>query len=151
WAGVDRYRAFAALACTAVGLVCMAIGAAEIAWVWLVPAVVIAIAPPPLAILAACLPTVVVLHPLQLREAAWNGFLPFSLPLAVWVGLLAAPAVSTVSWTLRRRVVAGPLGTLALGLGCGLAVIGGAVVAVTAPQPCTAAEFVAFHLGCDRV
>ncbi|HSD86657.1 MAG TPA: M28 family metallopeptidase, partial [Kofleriaceae bacterium] len=40
WAGVDRYRAFAALACTAVGLMCMVIGAAEIAWVWLVPAVV---------------------------------------------------------------------------------------------------------------
>jgi len=151
WAGADRYRAVAALACVGVGLLTVALGAAELAWVWLVPAAVIAIAPPPLAIPTACLPALLVLHPLQLREAGWNGFLPLSLPLAVWVALLAVPAIAAISWALRRRLVAGPLGTLALGVGCGLAVIAGAVIAITAPDPCTPAEFVAFHLGCQRV
>jgi hypothetical protein len=165
WRGEGRYLAFAALVPLAIGSAWLALGAAEIAWVWLVPALAIALAPlAPLAtnasswrravgrivvvaaVVTSALPVVLVLHPDRLREAAWNGFLPAQVPGAAAVGLFGIPVLASVAWALRRRGAAGPTGTLVLGLGCGLLVVIGLVVAVTAPAHCTPVEFGQFLL-----
>jgi hypothetical protein len=104
-----------------------------------------------LAVGAAALPIVCVLNPSLLREAAWNGFLPLSLPLSLWVGIVGVPTIATLAWWLRRGRHFGPLGTLVLGLGCGLAVIVGLAFAVTSEPACSAAKFSSFHLACERV
>jgi hypothetical protein len=152
WTGVLRYRAFASLVCLVIGVVLVAVGAAELAWIWLVPALVIAIAPSPIGFVASLLPPILVLFPWQLREAVWNGFWPTSLPLVVAVAILAAPTIAAAAWmwTSRPRPP-GPLGTLVLGVGCGLAVITGLSVAVTAKTTCSSAEFEQFGLACERV
>jgi hypothetical protein len=152
WTGALRYRAFAALTCLVFGLALIAVGAAELAWIWLVPAAVIAIAPAPLGLVSALLPPLLLLHPLQLREAAWNSFLSPQLPLASAIGFLGAPTIAVAAFTWRdRRPRPGPLGTLVLGLGCGLAVSVGIVVAITAKTTCSSAEFWHFSVACDRV
>ncbi len=168
WRGESRFLAVAALMPLVIGLAWLALGGAELAWVWLVPAAVIAIAPliptptasaarvasqifVGLAVAMSALPIVLTLHPLRLREAAWNGFLPVTVPFAPVVGLCGVPVVAAVAWALRRRVPAGPMGTLVLGVGCGLLVIGGLVVAVTTPAPCSPSEFMRFMLACERV
>jgi hypothetical protein len=152
WTGVLRYRAFASIACLVIGLMLVAVGAAELAWIWLVPALVIAIAPSPIGLIASLLPPILVLVPSQLREAAWNGFWPTSLPLVVSIAILAAPTIATAAfaWTSRPRRP-GPLGTLVLGVGCGLAVVTGLSVAVTTKTTCSSAEFAQFSVACDRV
>lgn len=152
WAGVVRYRAFASITCLAIGLVLVATGAAELAWIWLVPALVIAIAPPPIGLVASLVPPILVLMPWQLREAAWNGFWPVSLPLAASIALLAAPTVATAAFAWSSRPTRhGPLATLVLGVGCGLAVVTGLLVAVTTKTTCSSAEFAQFSVACDRV
>ncbi len=162
WLGSERYRAFAAIWSALIGTILLAIGAAEIAWMWLVPAAVIAIAPRRaafVAIIVSVLPIACVLNPWQLREAAWNGFLPTSLPMAALLGILAIQTIATIAWWLRRRTPttpsaapsAGPLGTLVLGVGCGLAVIFGLVFALTFEPACSPPRFKSFHLACERV
>jgi hypothetical protein len=154
WLGVQRYRVLAAITCAVVGVAWLVVGAAELAWIWLVPAVVIAIAPPRVAIIAlvaSALPIACVLSPPQLREAAWNGFLPVSLPLSLLVGIVGAPTFATAAWWLRTRPRSGPLGTLVLGMGCGLAVVIGLVFAVTFEPACSSVKFERFHLACERV
>jgi len=154
WLGGQRYRALAAITCAFTGCVLLVAGAAELAWIWLVPAFVIAIAPHRIAALSialAALPLWGVLHPLQLREAAWNGFLPLSLPLSLWLGIVGAPTILTIAWWLRVRRTSGPLGTLVLGVGCGLAVVFGLAFAVTSDPRCSSAKFESFHLACERV
>lgn len=152
WTGAHRYRVLATLLCLVTGLGVLAIGAPELAWIWLVAAAAIAALPAPFALVISLLPAVLVLQPLQLREASWNGFLPPSLPIAGVVSLLLVPPVATGAWWFRsRRTHIGPLGTLVLTVGWGLLVIGGLVVAVTQQPPCSAAEFDRFHLACDRV
>jgi hypothetical protein len=148
WTGSHRYRVLATLMCLVIGLITIAMGAAEVAWIWLVTAAAIALLPAPLGVIVSLLPAVLVLHPLQLREASWNGFLPPSLPIAVVVSVLLVPTVATLA---SRRTHTGPLGSLVLTVGCGLLVIGGLVVAVTQPLPCSALEFGRFSLACDRV
>jgi hypothetical protein len=150
--GAHRYRAFAALLCLVTGLVVLAIGAPELAWIWLIAGAAIATLPAPLALMFSLLPALLVLQPLQLREASWNGFLPAALPIAGVVSLFLVPPVATGAWWLRsRRTHIGPLGSLVLTVGWGLLLIGGLVVAVTQNPPCSAAEFGQFLLACDRV
>lgn len=154
WRGGQRYRALAAITCALIGTTLLVIGAAELAWIWLVPAAIIAVAPRQaalVAIAASALPIACMLYPAQLREAAWHRFLPLSLPLSAMLAILGTPTIATFAWWLRRRAPTGPLGTLVLGMGCGLAVIVGVVFAVTSEPGCTAVKFATFHLACERV
>jgi hypothetical protein len=156
WRGEYRYLALAIVVLAAIGALLLAAGAAELAWIWIVPAAALAIAPrlgrfAPLPVALALLPCVLALRPLQLREGAWNGFLPVGMPLSVWLGLVALPFIAALAWLVRRRHVAGPVGALVLGLGCGLLVAVGLVVAITSSPSCTAAKFQEFHLACERV
>lgn len=179
WRGESRYLAVAALLPLVLGLAWLVLGAAELAWAWLVPAAAIAVAPliagstapaprpgrsladvvpmtlrragVALAVLASVIPLTAVLHPHRLREAVWNAFLPPAVPLSLAVGLFGIPVAAAIAWALRRRTTTGPMGTLVLGMGCGLLVIAGLVVAVTAPAACTPAEFIVFVLACERV
>ena len=154
WRGGQRYRVLASIVCAVIGTTLVAVGAAELAWIWLVPAAIIAVIPARAAAVAiafSALPIACVLSAHQLREAAWNGFLPLSLPFAAWLGILGTPTIATVAWWLRRRAPTGPLGTLVLGVGCGLAVIVGLVFAITFESPCSAVKFESFHLACERV
>lgn len=157
WVGERRYLAVAAGLPLAIGGALLAIGAAELAWIWLVPAAVTAIASRawPLRVVAAfvqLLPAVLVLAPAQLRETAWHGFLPLEIPLAVWVGAFGVAPVATVCWALRsRRAPAGPLGTLVLPVGSALVTIVGLALFVRGFDPCTPAQFHSFHLACEVV
>jgi hypothetical protein len=154
WKGERGYLAIAIALPLAIGGACLAVGAAELAWVWLVPAALAALAPrlgraAVLALAASVLPAVLVLAPAQLREASWNGFLPVALPLAAWLALFLAPPLALSAWLARRRG-AGPLGTLVLPMGCGLAVVAGlAGLAIAPPFICSAREFQHFHLACE--
>jgi hypothetical protein len=154
WRGGQRYRVLASIVCAVIGTTLLVVGAAELAWIWLVPAAILAVVPPRAALVAialSLLPVACVLNAHQLREAAWNGFLPLSLPLAAWLGILGTPTIAAVAWWLRRRAPTGPLGTLVLGVGCGLAVIIGLVFAITFEPACSAVKFESFHLACERV
>jgi hypothetical protein len=90
-----------------------------------------------------------VLAPGQLREAAWNGFLPTGLPLAAWLAVLLAPVFAMIAWWLRAR--RGPLGSLILTLGSAVAVVVGIASAAVAEPVCSAAEFRQFQLACEQV
>ena len=156
WTGSERYRAIAIGVLLASGVACLMVGAAEVAWIWLVPAAIVAIAPrlgpvSVLAIIGAALPMLCVLYPLRLREAAWNGFLPVSIPLAVWVTVFGICIAATGAWWLRPRIW-GPLGTLVLTVGCGLAVPSGLALAFGARHDgCSALNFERFGLACEQV
>ncbi|HTR53738.1 MAG TPA: M20/M25/M40 family metallo-hydrolase [Kofleriaceae bacterium] len=153
WKGERRFLAVAIVLPLVLGAFWLAVGAAELAWIWLVPAALAAVAPrlgraAPLALVASVLPAALVLLPAQLREAAWNGFLPVSLPLAAWLALfLASPLGVAVWWS--RRTASGPLGTLVLALGCGLAVAAGLGLLATDRPACTAQQFQHLHLACE--
>jgi hypothetical protein len=155
WRGVDRYLVPAIVVPLAIGIALVAIGAAEIAWLWLAPAAVLAVAPVmprivqlPVVVAATVTPAVLVLWPPRLREGVWNGFLPPAIPLALWIGVIAIPCAGAIAWWLRGRR-AGPLGTLVLSLGCGLAVVAGVAVAMTSHSPCSALEFNRLNLACE--
>lgn len=154
WVGAHRYLALAIALPLALGLALLLAGAAELAWIWLVPAAVLAIAPrlgrgAPLAILVALMPGVLVLWPNQLREAVWNGFWPVGIPLAVWVaGSLVSP-ICALAWWLRKAPSPGPLGALVLPMGCGLATILGAICLLHLEPSCSAAQLRDFSLACE--
>jgi len=156
WTGALRYLVIAVVIPLVVGCVMLALGAAELAWIWLVPAAVAAIAPRlgvarSLGPIALLLPVALVLAPNQLREAAWNGFLPITVPLTVWLALLGAPFVAAVAWGFRRRTTTGPLGAFVLPVGCLLSVIAGVIVLSRAHPSCSPPDFNQFHLACERV
>jgi hypothetical protein len=155
WIGERRYLALATILLLGFGGLFFALGAPELAWVWLVPAVSVTAAPrlprmiAPVALIPAILPVILVLAPAQLREAAFNGFLPPSLPLAAWIGVLAAPSFAAVAWYLRPTGL-GPLRSFVLSMGCALAVLGGAIALGISSPACSAAEFHQFHLACEQ-
>jgi hypothetical protein len=159
WIGSTRYRALATAVLLAIGLAWLVLGAAEVAWIWLVPAAVLAgVRRRPkgekgesVPIMASLLPVVLLLAPAQLREAAWNGFLPIGVPPAMWVGVLSIPVVAAVAGWARGGSANGPLGSLVLSVGCGLAVIAGVAVVVLSHPSCNNAQFEHFQLACDRV
>ena len=152
WIGDRRYLAVAIVLPLALGLGCLLAGAAELAWLWLLPAACAAAAPRLgrlgiLAIAVSLLPGELILN--QLREAAWHGFLPTGIPLAGWISGFALPPLATLAWWLRKAPAAGPLGTLVLPLGCGLAMIAGVILLLQAHPPCSPQQFHAFHLACE--
>jgi hypothetical protein len=156
WVGDVRYLALAIAIPLSLGLGCLALGAAELAWIWLAPAACAALAPrlgrlAILAIAVGLLPGVLVLAPDQLREAAWNGFLPLGLPLAGWIAGFALSPLATLAWWLRKSPAAGPLGTLVVPLGCGLAMIAGVALLRQAHPPCSPQQFHDLHLACEAV
>lgn len=131
WIGAGRYLGLATVPMLVLGLALFAVGAAELAWIWLAPAALLAVAPrlPRLlalvAVVFALLPAALVLRPNQVLEAAWNGFLPPGVPLAIWLAALAGPALAALAWWWRSRPSRGPLGTLVLSVGCGVSVMVG--------------------------
>jgi len=154
WVGALRYLAVAALVPLAIGGGLLAVGAAELAWIWLVPAAIISLAPRLgpmrwLAPLAASLPLVLVLAPNQLREAAWNGFLPTYIPLAALIVVFTLPVTASLAWLLRNRGATGPLGAFVLPMGCLLSVTAGVVLVSRAHPPCSGGDFSKFHLACE--
>ena len=124
-----------------IGLALVALGAAELAWIWLAPAAATGLW---LGVLQL-LPVALILAPAQLREAVWNGFWPTGVPLAVWIAVLGLPAIAAASAIARRRSL-GPLGALVLPLGCGLAMIAGVIVVFSAVPTCANCEINQFDL-----
>jgi hypothetical protein len=137
WIGARRYLAAAIAPLVTIGIALVALGAAELAWISLVPAAALAIAPRlprALAGLAAAtvlLPPALVLYPQQVLEARWHMFLPPGVPLAALVVGLGAPAAAAAAWWLRSRPARGPLGTLVLAVGCGVSALVGLVLQFT--------------------
>ena len=155
WRGEHRYLALAITLPLAIGTASLALGAAELAWIWLVPAAALALAPrlgraSILAIQLALLPGVLVLRPDQLLELAWNGFLPPGVPLVVWLAMFGIPWLAGVAWWWRARGATGPLGTLILPVGCGLSVLLGAGLAIIDAPSCRTLESIRFPAACTR-
>jgi hypothetical protein len=154
WGGERRYLALAVISCVTIGAAWFAVGAAELAWVWLLPAALAAVSPRLgrlgiLTIVTPVLPVVLVLGPHQAREAAWNGFLPPMVPFGVWITILGFPTFAGIAWYLRARSRSGPLGTLVLPVGCLLAIIIGVGLLVSASPTCTAAQFHEIGMACE--
>ena len=157
WVGERRYLVLALAPPLVLGMSLGFTGAAELAWIWLLPAAAAAAAPALgrarlAAIAPLALPLVLVLRPAQVREAAWNGFLPPSIPPTVLLALLAAPAVAGVAWALRHGRAtrgAGPLHAFAVPAACALAVVIGALVLASLDPPCGAHDFALHGLGCE--
>jgi hypothetical protein len=154
WIGARRYLLVAIAMLLAVGVFWLAVGAAELAWIWLVPAVCASAAPfvgraKFFAVAPTLLPVLLVLAPSQLREAAWNGFAPPSLPLLGWIALVAVPPLAAVAYILRDRAYSGPLRTLVLPVGWALAITVGALMEFRYEAPCTATQFHELHLTCE--
>jgi hypothetical protein len=155
WCGERRYLALAAIPLLAIGSGWLVIGAAELAWIWLVPAVLVGLAPRLarwgiVAIAASVLPIALVLDPDQVREAAWNGFMPPTLPFGAWITTLSFPSFAGICWYLRARGRSGPLGTFILPVGCLLAMIVGTLLIITHAPTCSASQFHELHLACER-
>lgn len=154
WGGERRYLAVGVIAMVAIGGAWLIAGAAELAWIWLIPAAFAALAPRLgragwIALLPLALPVGLVLAPDQVRESAWHRFLPTDLPFGVWITLLSFPSFAGLAWYLRARDRSGPLGTFILPMGCLLAMLVGSLLVVSASPPCTAAQFHDFHLACE--
>ena len=153
WTGEQRYVALAVAIDLAIGVGWLVAGAAELAWVWLLPAALAALAPRHrlLAVIgsaALVLPSMLVLAPSQVREAAWNGFLPTQLPLAAWLAVLLAPLFAMAAWWLRAY--RGPLGSVILAVGSAVAVGAGVACTATSTPVCSPAEFRQFQLACEQ-
>jgi hypothetical protein len=162
WVGDRRYLAVAIAVPLALGLVVLGLGAAELAWIFLVPAAAAALAPRVdqlgqlgrlgrlgiVAIAVGLLPGLLVLAPPQLREAAWNRFWPIGVPLAAWIAGFAAAPLAGLAWWLRRSP-AGPLGTLLLLVGSGLAITVGVILLLHTHPACTGGQFHSLHLACE--
>jgi len=131
WIGARRYLAIAIAIPALIGGALIAIGAAELAWIWLVPAAALALAPRLPRVLAAVtaltslLPAALILYPQQILEARWHMVWPAGVPLAAFVAALGAPAAAAGAWWLRSRPARGPLGTLVLAVGCGVSALAG--------------------------
>jgi hypothetical protein len=148
FAGDLRYRLVGAIIPLAIGSALLAVDAAELAWIWLLPAACVALAPAPIAALSTLVPAALVLYPAQLREAAWNGFLP-PVPLSVLLGVLALPTAATVGlvacrFRSERRWVFGVLVGVAL-----LALAGGIALSVLTQPACSVEQFASRHLACE--
>jgi hypothetical protein len=156
WAGDRRYLAVAIALPLSIGLGCLLVGAAELAWIWLVPAACLALAPRLgrlgfVGILTSVLPGVLVLDPSALREAAWNRFWPIELPLAVWVAGFALSPVAGLAWWLRKSRPAGPLSTLAQPMAAALAILVGAALLLRSRSPCNQQQFKDLSLACETL
>jgi Peptidase family M28 len=155
WRGAHRYLAFAIALPLVIGVALVALGAAELAWIWLVPAAALALAPrlgrASIGVIQlALVPCVLVLRPDQLLELAWNGFLPPGVPLVLWLAFLGMPWLAGVAWWWRTRRAPGPLGTLILPVGCGLSVLVGGVLALVDAPSCRTKESMRFPAECTR-
>jgi hypothetical protein len=154
WVGDRRYLAIAIALPLAIGLGVLLVDGVELAWIWLVPAAAAALAPrlgrcAILALPLTLLPGALVLLPNQLREAAWNGFWPTSVPLAMWVAAFALSPLAALAWWLRRSTTRGPLGVLVFPLVCVAAIALGAVTLVRTEPACSPPQFRATSLACE--
>jgi hypothetical protein len=154
WIGARRYLVIAVAWQLVLGVVLFAIGAPELAWIWLVPATCAAAAPALgraklVALVPSLLPAVLLLAPAQLREAAWNGFASPSVPLLAWVALVAVPPLAAAAYVFRDRGHSGPLGTFVLPVGWALAIIVGATMVFRYESPCSTAQFHELGLTCE--
>lgn len=154
WVGDLRYLALGIVLPLSLGVGCLVLGAAELAWLWLVPGAAAAVAPRMgrfglLAVLVGLLPGVLVLDPAILREAAWNGFWPIGIPLAVWIAAFAASPLLVLAWWLRKAAPAGPLASLVMPLAGVGATVAGLVLLANSPAVCTAQQFSQARLACE--
>lgn len=145
-APADLSRVFHAIAIAlplAIGLALLGLGAAELAWLWLIPAAGIALRLPLLALLPF-----LVLLPGQVREAVWNGFWPTAVPVTAWIAILGLPILAEAASIARRRT-RGPLGALVLLVGCGLTMIAGVSLLFSAHPRCANCEINQFDLAAE--
>lgn len=154
WTGTRRYLAIAIVVPLVIGVGWLVLGAAELAWIWLVPAACASAAPllgraRAVALVPTLLPALLVLAPAQLREAAWNGFAPPAMPLAGWLAIVAVSPLAAVAYIVRDRRHSGPLGSLVLAVGSALAIVVGASLVIGAQLPCSASQFRELHLTCE--
>jgi len=154
WTGEHRYLAAAIAIPLSCGTGLLLAGAAELAWIWLVSAAGIAVASRldrarGIALVAAALPAALLLDPAQLREVAWNGFLPAVVPLTMWISITSLPVAAAAAWLYRSRTPAGPLGTVVLVVGSGLAIHLGSEMLICHDTPCSPSQFQEIHLACE--
>jgi hypothetical protein len=155
WAGPARYAAAAAIWNLVIGAALVTLQAAELAWLWLVPAALLAWAPrlgPKLgavAVVLAIVPTAPLVAPSLLRELYFHGFLPMgpiTLVLAIH-GITVALALAHLAARVRNW---GPGLTFALPAIAAAAIATGVAVMTTYQPPCRAHDLMTQRLSCER-
>jgi Peptidase family M28 len=152
----ERRFLFAAIAYfLVIGGAAAALDGWELAWIWLLPAALLALAPRLgrfgwAALLVAVVPTCALLGPDHLREAMFQGFFPPALPLAGWIILHALPHALAAIWWYGPRPRPGP-GREAISLALSVAAIAlGTSLLVTLRPLCTPERFDLAGLSCER-
>lgn len=155
WAGPARYAAAAAVWNLLIGTVLVTLQAAELAWLWLVPAALLAWAPrlgPRLGAVVvglAIVPTAPLVAPSLLRELYFHGFLPMG-PIAVVLaihGITCALALAHLAARVRNW---GPGLTFALPVIAAAAIATGVAVMTTYQPPCRAHDLLTQRLSCEQ-
>jgi hypothetical protein len=153
WGGSDRYALAAAGGNLALGIALLAIGAAELAWLGLIPAALLAWAPRGrvLGVIAAVLaivPGLALLSPGLLRELYFHGFMPTNM-ITAW---LAATGLTTalVAAHLASRVRGwGPGATFAIPAAAVASIVAGIAVTALDRPACTADQLALRSLTCE--
>lgn len=155
WAGPARYAAAAAIANLVIGAALVTLQASELAWLWLVPAALLAWAPRlgsklgAVVVVLALVPTSLLFAPTLLRELYFHGFLP-EVPIAFVLaanGLTAALAIAHLAARVRNW---GPGLTFALPVVAAAAIAAGVTIIAIYQPPCSAQAFRAQRLSCER-
>jgi hypothetical protein len=160
WGGPDRWALAAAGWNLVLGGGAVAIGAAELAWVWLVPAAALAWLPrvgatvagriaAGVAVVVALAPTAAILDPAFARELVFHGFLPTSLPITAWVAVHGITAALVGAHLAGRIRSWGPGASFAAPVVAVALIAAGALALATASPACTAAELAGAGLACE--
>jgi hypothetical protein len=159
WAGPARFAAAAAVWNLVIGAFLVVIQAAELAWLWLAPAALLAWAPrlgdglgraaAAIAAVLALIPTIPLLAPDLLRELYFHGFLPEAVPVTALValhGITAALALAHLASQVRNW---GPGLTFAVPGTAVVAIAIGALLLATYDPPCAGHELPLRKLSCE--
>jgi hypothetical protein len=159
WAGPARFAAAAAVWNLLIGAFLVVIQAAELAWLWLAPAALLAWAPrlaegrgrivAAIAVVLALVPTLPLVAPGLLRELYFHGFLPESVPVTALValhGITAALALAHLASQVRSW---GPGLTFAVPAAAVVAIAIGTLALATYEPPCEGGELPLRKLACE--
>lgn len=152
--GERRYLSAAVALLFAQAGALIAVDAWELSWLWLLPALLLALAPllgraAPLTLALALVPTALLLAPAHLREAVYQGAYPLGLPLAAWLTLQLLPHALAALWWVAPRPRSTP-GREIFTLGTSLALVAfGTSLLVTTVPTCSPAAFHLSGLACE--
>lgn len=155
-AGERRFLAAAISLLLVMGGAVAAVDAWELAWLWLLPAALLAVAPHCgkwgwLLLVAAVLPTLLLVDPHHLRELAfYEVYRVEDVRIGAWIAVNFAPHALAAVWWTARRPRGSPGRQLAV-LGISLALVSaGTALYSTITNGCEESLFLRYGLSCEQ-